>query len=71
MAPQFEHSALPLGGGGLVFPCLSAFGLMLVAVAPSADALFASVFTDNEGLPMGVLVLERWGTGPTIEGEIV
>ena len=71
MAPQFEHSALPLGGGGLEFPCLSAVGLMLVAVAPSADDLLVlSVFTDNEGLPMGVLVLARGGD-PTIEGERV
>lgn len=72
MVPQFEHSALPLGGGGLEVPCLRTVGLILVAVAPSAEDLLAlSVLKVKEGLPIEVLVLARGGTGPTIEGEIV
>src|ERR1700691_4214279 len=73
VAPQLEHSAFPPVGGGLFIPlCFKRAGLTLVAVAPRADdRLDESVFTVNDGLPKGVLVLARGGCWPMLEGEML
>lgn len=50
--------------------CLKRAGLRLVAVAPKAEDLFerVSVFTVNDGLPMGVFVLDRGLDDPMKDG---